>query len=144
MSITRDNFIDILEEIVLMLELKGENPFKIRAYRNGAEIIRNFEGDIVALAQENELKGIILLNDVRKLIFKPELYEKEKVRYFMKRPPTTIDINEAMEAVMNKFEQTSAWNLPVTVDGKYYGFLSKSKILSSYRNELRRQSKGLS
>ena len=93
---------------------------------------------------DNELKGIILLNDVRKLIFKPELYKEEKIRYLMKRPPAVIDIHEGMEAVMNKFEQTAAWNLPVTMDGKYYGFLSKSKILSSYRNELRRQSKGLS
>ena len=96
------------------------------------------------VTSDNQLKGIIFLNDVRKLIFKPELYEQEKVRYLMKRPPAIIEYDEEMEVVMTKFEQTNAWNLPVVVKGKYLGFLSKSKILSSYRNELRRQTKGLS
>ncbi len=63
MSVTRDTFVTILEEIVLLLELKGENPFKIRAYRNGAEIVQNFDGDIVALAKENQLKGIKGIGD---------------------------------------------------------------------------------
>lgn len=62
-EITRETLIDVLEEIVLLLELKGENPFKIRAYRNGAEVIRNYEGDIVARAKENDLKGIKGIGD---------------------------------------------------------------------------------
>ena len=55
---TRDTLADVLEEIALLLELKGENPFKIRAYRTGAETVRQFSGDIVSLAREGELKGI--------------------------------------------------------------------------------------
>ena len=62
-EITRDTLIDVLEEIVLLLELQGENPFKIRAYRNGAEVVRNFEDDIVSRAKENDLKGIKGLGD---------------------------------------------------------------------------------
>ena len=92
---------------------------------------------------EKALVGVVLLNDVRKLIFKPELYHEEQVRYLMKKPLATIEIHESMEAIMEKFEQTTAWNLPVLDDGRYIGFLSKSKILSSYRTELRRQTKGL-
>ncbi|MGB0523468.1 MAG: chloride channel protein [Flammeovirgaceae bacterium] len=88
---------------------------------------------------EQRLKGIILLNDVRKLIFKPELYETEQVRYLMKKPPTVIDLHEEMEEVMDKFEKTNAWNLPVVTNGQYIGFMSKSKILSKYRIELRKQ-----
>lgn len=60
---TRDDLADILEEIALLLELKGENPFKIRAYRSGAETVRQFPGDIVARAKENELKGIKGIGD---------------------------------------------------------------------------------
>ncbi|MDF2376267.1 MAG: DNA polymerase/3'-5' exonuclease PolX [Verrucomicrobiales bacterium] len=60
---TRDDLADTLEEIALLLELKGENPFKIRAYRSGAETVRQFSGDIVALARENELKGIKGIGD---------------------------------------------------------------------------------
>ena len=62
-EVTRDYLADILEEIALLLELKGENPFKIRAYRNGAEIIRSFDGDIVTRAMDGELTGIKGIGD---------------------------------------------------------------------------------
>lgn len=62
-DVTRDTLVKTLEEIALLLELKGENPFKTRAYRNGAEIVQNFDGDIVALAANNELKGIKGIGD---------------------------------------------------------------------------------
>jgi len=58
MAVSRDDIAAVLEEIALLLEIKGENPFKIRAYRNGAETVRNFEGDIVAKAKANELDNI--------------------------------------------------------------------------------------
>jgi DNA polymerase (family 10) len=55
---TRESLADVLDEIALLLELKNENPFKVRAYRHGAETVRNFAGDIVALAAANQLDGI--------------------------------------------------------------------------------------
>ena len=55
---TRENLAEVLEEIALLLELKNENPFKIRAYRQGAETIRNYDGEIVELAKNNQLTGI--------------------------------------------------------------------------------------
>lgn len=58
MSVSRDEIAAVLDEIALLLEIKGENPFKTRAYRNGAETVRNHDGDIIALAAANELDGI--------------------------------------------------------------------------------------
>jgi DNA polymerase (family 10) len=55
---TREEMADVLEEIALLLELKDENPFKVRAYRQGAETVRGFDGDIVDLAARDELHGI--------------------------------------------------------------------------------------
>lgn len=55
---TREILADTLEEIALLLELKGENPFKVRAYRQGAQVVRGFDGDIVRLAEDNQLEGI--------------------------------------------------------------------------------------
>jgi DNA polymerase (family 10) len=55
---TRENLAEVLEDIALLLELKDENPFKIRAYRQGAEAVLNFDGDIVGRARNNELTGI--------------------------------------------------------------------------------------
>ncbi|MDB4353872.1 DNA polymerase/3'-5' exonuclease PolX [Akkermansiaceae bacterium] len=62
-DVTRENLVKTLEEIALLLELKGTNPFKTRAYRNGAEIVQNFDGDIVARAANNDLKGIKGIGD---------------------------------------------------------------------------------
>ncbi|MGE9267352.1 MAG: helix-hairpin-helix domain-containing protein, partial [Verrucomicrobiales bacterium] len=60
---TRQLLVDTLEEIALLLELKGENHFKTRAYKNGADIVQSYDGDIVAKAAANELKGIKGLGD---------------------------------------------------------------------------------
>lgn len=60
---TREILSDTLEEIALLLELKGENPFKVRAYRSGADTVRQYPGDIVDLARKGELGGIKGIGD---------------------------------------------------------------------------------
>ncbi|MBU3665429.1 MAG: DNA polymerase/3'-5' exonuclease PolX [Chthoniobacterales bacterium] len=55
---TRDEVVDILGRIGLLLELQGENPFKIRAYQNGARALEMLEGDLGTLVREDKLKGI--------------------------------------------------------------------------------------
>jgi DNA polymerase (family X) len=60
---TRENLAEVLEQIALLLELKSENPFKIRAYRQGAEAVLGYDGDIVDKAAKNELKGIKGIGD---------------------------------------------------------------------------------
>jgi CIC family chloride channel protein len=89
--------------------------------------------------KEGYLKGLILLDDVRGIIFKPEIYDKVLIADLVHVPPAVVDIRESMEEVMDKFDTTDAWNLPVTEEGKYRGFLSKSNILSVYRKKLRWQ-----
>jgi DNA polymerase (family 10) len=57
-TLTRDDLAEILRRIAHLLELRGENPFKIRAYRNAAEAVEAYPGDIVGHAARNELEGI--------------------------------------------------------------------------------------
>lgn len=83
-----------------------------------------------------ELIGIVLLDNIREIMFNTEVYDTTYVHELMSIPPDTIQYNESMESVMNKFEETGAWNLPVIKDGKYEGFLSKSKIYAAYRKVL--------
>ncbi len=86
---------------------------------------------------ENRLLGIVLLDDIRNIMFRPTLYERMKVRKFMSAPPARIMLGMNMEAVMKTFDDTNAWNLPVVDEaGKYEGFVSKSKIFNSYRRVL--------
>jgi chloride channel protein, CIC family len=86
--------------------------------------------------KEDELIGIVLLDNIREIIFKPDRYDSVKVRDLMILPPAVVHANEAMETVMEKFEKTGAWNLPVIDDKKYMGFVSKAKIFSAYRKVL--------
>ncbi|GGG34637.1 chloride channel protein [Bizionia arctica] len=87
--------------------------------------------------QDNILVGIILLDDIRSIMFDQSLYESTSVETFMHIPPGFIDYEkDSMRIVMQKFQDTNAWNLPVIKNGKYYGFVSKSKLLTAYRREL--------
>lgn len=85
---------------------------------------------------EGVLLGIVLLDDVRELMFETEKYENILIKDLMSIPPEQIFVDEPMERVMEKFETSGAWNLPVVDKGKYIGFVSKSKIFSAYRNVL--------
>ena len=102
--------------------------------------------DIIATSSRNlfpvtdkdgTLLGVVLLDDIRNIMFRPDLYKKMHVTRFMSTPPARIDVSMPMEKVMNIFDKTNAWNLPVVDNGKYVGFVSKSKIFNSYRRVLR-------
>src|SRR5574344_948913 len=87
--------------------------------------------------RNDELIGIVSLDDIRNIMFRQELYHRFQVEKFMTAPAAKISINESMEDVMKKFDETKAWNLPVLDEnGKYKGFVSKSKIFNSYRQVL--------
>jgi chloride channel protein, CIC family len=86
--------------------------------------------------EKNNLLGIVLLDNIREIIFKPAQYEKIKVTEIMDIPPATVSPNENMASVMKKFEDSGAWNLPVLDNKKYVGYISKSKIFSEYRKIL--------
>lgn len=86
--------------------------------------------------EHGKLMGVILLDEIRDIMFNAELYESTFVRDYLSLPPELININDSMEEVMRKFERTDSWNLPVIEKGNYIGFVSKSKIFSAYRNVL--------
>jgi CIC family chloride channel protein len=85
----------------------------------------------------NVFLGIVLLDDIRNIMFRPEFYNRFQVNTIMTYPPGKIVLGESMEQVMNIFDTTQAWNLPVVDEnGIYVGFVSKSKIFNSYRKVL--------
>lgn len=85
---------------------------------------------------EGFLAGIILLDDIREIMFDQQMYHKELVRNLMTSPPAFIKMEDNMEQVMKKFNNSKAWNLPVIEKGKYVGFVSKSKMFNVYRQQL--------
>ena len=89
----------------------------------------------------NHFQGFVSLEDIRRDMFKKDLYKTQHVFNFMKSAPAYVYVDEKMDSVMMKFEQTGAWNLPVVEqDRTYVGFVSKSKIFSAYRDQLKQVS----
>lgn len=90
------------------------------------------------LDAQDRFQGVVTLDDVRSMMFDRSHYDTVKVYNLMKSAPAFVYMDEKMDSVMNKFESTQAWNLPVLDDeNKYLGFVSKSKIFSSYRDQLK-------
>lgn len=87
------------------------------------------------------LLGIVLLDDIRNIMFRTDLYKRMRVSKFMSMPPARVILGQPMDRVMKIFDDTGAWNLPVVDEaGVYQGFVSKSKIFNSYRHVLRHYS----
>jgi CIC family chloride channel protein len=84
----------------------------------------------------NILEGVVSLDDVREIMFNTEVYETTLMRDIMTIPPSYIDKREGIDAVMESFRTTGAWNLPVLDNGYYVGFISKARIYSTYRELL--------
>ena len=86
--------------------------------------------------EHNIFEGIVSLDEVREIMFNKELYNSTYVRDLMTMPPSYIDIKENIETVMDTFRKTDAWNLPVLNNGYYVGYISRSRIYTTYRELL--------
>ncbi len=87
--------------------------------------------------QSGVLIGIVTLDGIRNIMFRQELYHRFNVGKLMTSVPARLYVTDSMEQVMRTFDETNAWNLPVVdEEGRYMGFVSKSKIFSSYRQVL--------
>ena len=90
------------------------------------------------IGEDEKLVGVVQLDDIRNIMFRPDLYRRMHVNRFMAIPPAKVVVGTPMERVMKTFDDTGAWNLPVVdEDGRYVGFVSKSKIFNSYRQVLK-------
>ena len=102
------------------------------------EVVSTSRRNIFPVVDEaRHLVGVVTLDEIRADMFNRDLYNKNHVSDYMTTPPETITIDEPVSNVLSKFDSSGAWNLPVlSSEGKYQGFVSKSKIFSEYRNEL--------
>ncbi len=106
------------------------------------ELIKYSKRNIFPVVNDDgELTGIITLDDIREIMFDFESRAIIRVKNLSYMPPASVSTTEKMQSVMNKFEVTQAWNLPVIDNGKYIGFVSKSRIFNAYRQKLIWQAK---
>jgi len=106
------------------------------------KVIANSKRNIFPVVdREGTLKGVLLLDEIRNIMFQQRLYNRFTVEDLMNYPAALLLVDTPMEKVMETFEDTGAWNLPVVDENKkYLGLVSKSKIFNSYRDVLVRLS----
>lgn len=100
-------------------------------------IIRSKRNIFPVVDKDRTYYGIILLNDIREVMFDSSKYNTLKMKEIMTKPPALVNVDDPMNRVMDKFDKTQAWNLPV-IDRqhRYLGMVSKSTIFSAYRTQL--------
>lgn len=99
-----------------------------------ADSVRNV---ISVVDDDDEFYGVVFVNDIRNIMFRPELYETTSVESIMYMPDPLVDPNESMESVAQKFQDSGHYNLPVIDNGRYVGFVSRARIFSNYRRLLK-------
>lgn len=105
------------------------------------DLVRVGKRNLIAVIDaEQHLAGVIRLEDIRPVMFNREQYPNLDVKKVMTTPPAVVDIHDDMPDIIKRFDETATWNLPVTDDDKFVGFISKSAILNRYREILKEHS----
>ncbi|MCE3225516.1 MAG: chloride channel protein [Bacteroidetes bacterium] len=124
-------------EIESLIEKDFHTIYPDEKLRSIVEKIKDSRRNIFPVVNKNnKLLGIITLDNIKQEMFNQELYDNVIAKELMEKPETKIRLSEDIFVIMKKFEESGQWNLPVTDKGYYVGFLSKSSILTKYRNQL--------
>ncbi len=123
-KVIETNFISLLPEMTLGYVAKEAVS---KSSRNNFPVVND----------KNQYLGVLLLDDIRGIMFDQSLYETVTVQELMQNPTGLIDYERnTMKQIMKKFQDSGAWNLPVVKNGIYMGFISKSRLLTAYRRKL--------
>lgn len=128
------NVEELIEKNALTLNVKS-------TFKDLLEVVKHGKRNIIAVLDEGELAGIVYLDDLRPILFNPEFQADTDIHTFMKIPVQVINNHEDMVSIINKFDETSTWVLPVVDDqNQFLGFISKSAALNKYRQLLKEYS----
>ena len=133
--------------VLLLISITDDRKYTIDIMSGGYGILQEIMQNVISTTglgiillvadKDNQYYGIVMLNDIRKLLFDVSKYESVKIRDIMITTPEIVHIEDRMEQVMNKLEKTKTWNLPVIDDHKrYVGMVSQSTLFYFYRNQL--------
>ncbi|QFZ54261.1 chloride channel protein [Oceanihabitans sp. IOP_32] len=102
-----------------------------------AAVAKSSRNHFPVVNDKHEFLGVVRLDDIRHIMFNREFYDTVDAASLMRADVGVIDYNlDSMQVIMHKFKTSGAWNLPVIKEGKYFGYISKSKLLSAYRAQL--------
>jgi CIC family chloride channel protein len=134
----KDKAVLTLMKIDKLVETNFCSVFPEANLKDLVEIISRSNRNIFPVVdKENNLKGVVVLDNIRHLIFDTEIYKQTFVKDLMIIPPYIVDYFDSMENIVHKFNESGNYNLPVTKEGKYVGFVSRANIFSTYRKMLK-------
>lgn len=130
----KDKNILVLLQIEKIIETDWVTLKISNSLRDIVELFKKYDRNLFpVIGKNNELLGLVNLNDIRNKMFNQELLDSTYVVDYYTPPPAVIDYYDSLEHVMKVFDRTNAWNLPVLKDGKFAGVISRSKLYSEYR-----------
>ncbi len=124
-----------------MLQDKYDTISIDKKLRDLVELIKRSEKNIFAVHDEKDrFAGIIELNDIKQQLFRPDRFDVIYIKSLLKKPADILYENDDMYTVMEKFDITQSWYLPVlSTEKKFIGFISKTKVFNKYREILSSQ-----
>jgi CIC family chloride channel protein len=139
-TFTTDKDFNVLTTIKTVELIEKDYPHlsPFMSLRHLVEIVSTSKRNIFPVVSDDKnLLGVVLLDDIREIMFKPENYDVVQVKELMRTPLAIIQVDDNMNQVMKYFDETSAWILPVVKDYVFVGFISKSNVFSGYREKLK-------
>lgn len=134
----KDKMVISLMNVKDLLETKFKTVHKEANLGELVNVIKNSKRNVFPVVDDEGIfYGVVHLNDIRDVIFKPELYETVMVRSLMHAPMTSATMDDSMDDIVLKFQKTPQFNIVVLKDGKYVGFVSRANVFSKYRKMLK-------
>jgi CIC family chloride channel protein len=134
----KDKMVISLMNVKDLLETKFMTVHKDANLGELVKVITSSKRNVFPVVDDNNVfHGVVHLNDIRDVIFKPELYESVMVSSLMHAPMSSATMQDSMEDIVEKFQKTPHFNIVVLADGKYVGFVSRANVFSKYRKMLK-------
>lgn len=138
--ITRDKDTIVLSEMNIadIIETNFSAVKPDQTLRELVSTIANAKRNIFPVVNDqNKFEGVIMLDDIREIMFNTDMYDKITIAELMNIPSLIANVNDKIEVLMKKFDEYGVWNIPVIDnDENYLGFISKSGVLDKYREKL--------
>jgi CIC family chloride channel protein len=134
----KDKMVISLMNVKDLLETKFKTVHKDANLGELVKVITKSKRNVFPVVDDEGIcYGVVHLNDIRDVIFKPELYEEVTVSSLMHAPMTSATMKDSMEDIVEKFQKTPHFNIVVLDEGKYVGFVSRANVFSKYRKMLK-------
>jgi CIC family chloride channel protein len=134
----KDKMVISLMNVKDLLETKFKTVHKEANLGDLVKVITTSKRNVFPVVDDEGIFcGVVHLNDIRDVIFKPELYDTVMVSSLMQTPMSSATLDESMEEIVEKFQKTPHFNIVVLADGKYVGFVSRANVFSKYRKLLK-------